>query len=210
MPAEMPAEMPAAMPRDKYLKSVFEQFAYLAVGKICLEYVGSALDTDDDECMVMLHEVFKEHWELTQQIYPGRIPDDYPTDNIDPDQYLDYFEVVKEIEGSIKEYFEKLQSLADKRGVMQFTLNVVAKVCFRTPALHHHKEARVNLFEVTWDSRTGSTDCYSEILEAFEKMLERFMEAECSPENSENFICADRSLLRECNRRAALHQIAAE
>ena len=205
-------ETAPVMSNDKYLNSIHDSFAHLACGKIDVEYVGSALDTVDDECMVMLHEMFENYWSLHQILFPGHIPDNYPVETFRPDQHLHYSEAAKEIEEAIKSYFEKLQKAAEERGIMQFTLNVIARVRFSSSVYQqkHIKETRTALFEVTWNSRSGSTECYSEILEAYEKMLERYMEVECLPENVEHLTHSDRNLRKECERRAALRQIAAE
>lgn len=208
---ENSAEIPT-LTHAEYLESVFDQFAHLAIGRIDLEYVGSAFDTTYDECLVMLHEIFEQHWNMQQMLFPGQIPDNYPIDRFFPDQYLKYSQLVEEIGESTQKYFKLLQSSAEQRRVMHFTLNIIARVNFNSSVYHqvHVKETRVPLFEINWDSRTGSSDCHSQILEAFEKMLDKFMEVECLPENSENFLCSDRYLLKECMRRFDMRTVAAE
>lgn len=206
MTSEMTSDAIPTLTHAEYLDSVFDQFAHLAIGRIDLEYVGSALDTNDDDCLVMLHEIFEQHWNMQQMLFPGQIPDDYPIDRFFPDQYLKYSELVEEIGESTRKHFKLLQSSAEQRGIMYFTLNIIARVNFNSSVYHqvHVKETRDTLFEINWDSRTGSSDCHSQILEAFEKMLDKFMEVECLPENSRNFLCTDRYLLKECMRRFAM------
>lgn len=208
---ENSAEIPT-LTHAEYLESVFGTFRELAGGRIEVEYLGSLFDTTIEEYMTMLHEILEQHWGIWQRPSARHIPSDYPIHEFDPYQYLKHYGFVEEISESIQKYFKLLQSTAEQQGIMYFTLNIIATVRFSSSVYQqvHFKETRNTLFEITWDSRTGSSDCHSQILEAFEKMLDKFMEVECLPENSGNFLCTDRYLLKECMRRFDMRTVAAE